>query len=156
MRPALVSALLLAGCASANLPAPSPVAQEVRLAPASAQTWRGNLRCGPVPGFSRLPLNQEIEVTVNGSTARYDRAVRVVETSVDSEVREQGSGTIAADGSLTLAGQASSPAYAYSAHYSGMLRPDGGASRLSGVQKWTARRTRATDRNCSMTLRRAS
>src|SRR5437764_16408 len=141
MRLALTPVLLLVGCAAATTP-PAPAAQGApspgQLA-GPAQVWRGALRCGPVQGFGSLPLNQPIEVTVSGNTARYDRAVRRTDTTAETDIHEHGGGTVAADGSLTLTGEATSPAYTYTAQYSGMLRPDGETSRLSGVQRWTSR-----------------
>jgi hypothetical protein len=157
MRIALVWPLLLTACATAASPP-----QTVRTAPAAnphdaaaaTQIWRGTLRCGPVLGLSRIPLTRPIQVTVTGNVAHYDHAIRIADTTIDTDVHERGDGAVAADGSLTLTGEASAPAYHYSAQYSGMLRPDGETSRLSGMQKWTSRRVRPYDRTCSMTLRR--
>jgi len=158
MRPALASLLMLAGCAAANTPPPpqaagaAPAGTPVASGP--AQIWRGALRCAPIPGIASLRLNQPIEVTVTGNAATYDRAVRRGDTGGETDIHERGGGTVAPDGSVTLTGQASAPAYRYSAQYSGMLQPDGGTSRLTGKQLWYPQRANPVDRNCSMTLRR--
>jgi hypothetical protein len=154
MRSAVVGILLLTGCAAATTPAPP--AQPVPPLAVTRQVWRGSLRCGPVQGLTAVPLNQPIEVTVFDNVARYDRPVRIPARSIESGVHEHGEGTVAPDGSVTLSGGAASPPYRYSAQYSGMLRPDGETSRLSGFQKWTAPRIRSHDRPCSMMLRRGS
>ena len=157
MRPALSWALLLSACAGANAPAPPQAARPVHSTPVAAtpaQVWRGALRCRPIRGIARQPLNQPVEVIVSGGVARYEHAVRRPDPGGAADVHEIGEGTIAPDGSLTLTGQASAQLFRYSAQYSGMLQPDGGPSRLAGKQSWYANRASPVERNCSMMLRR--
>ena len=126
-------------------------------APALAQTqappqvWLGDLRCGPIPGVSTIPLIQPIQIYVTGGVAHYERAVRRPDTASDTDVREVAQGKLAPDGSVQLKGSATSSAYRFTSEFSGRLPPGGGTAQLTGTQHWVMQRANSYDRPCTIT-----
>ena len=152
-RLALVLPLVAAACAVQPPSAPSVTAAEATTGP--SVVWRGRIQCGPIPGMVSRTLNQPIEVAVAGNQATYHRQIRRGDTGGETEYVEQGSGTVAPDGGVTLTGAANAPSFRYSATYEGRLPPEGGSTRLTGVQRWSARTINSYDRPCSLVLRRS-
>ena len=150
---AIVLPLVAAACAVQAPPSAPAVASAEAAGP--SVIWRGRIQCGPIPGMVSRTLNQPIEVAVAGDQATYQRQVKRGDTGGQTEYVEQGSGTVAADGGVTLAGAANAPSFRYSATYEGRLPPGGGSTRLTGVQHWSARTINSYDRPCSLVLRRS-
>jgi hypothetical protein len=123
------------------------------LAQSSPHVWRGEIRCGTIPGVATLPLRQPIEVVVSGNQARYSRSVRRADTSIASPFTEDGAGTVGADGAVVLTASVTARSFAYIARYQGRLPPEGGHGRLIGAQTWTAGTTQpGYQRACSIEL----
>jgi hypothetical protein len=115
--------------------------------------WKGEISCAKL-SFTKGPLKVPMDLTVSGGKATYSRDVlnadgsRIVGT-------EEGTGTVAADGAISLTAiwksAAEKPRYTYTASYSGNLSGDRGS--LRGTQIWSFDR-KTEDRSCSITLRR--
>jgi len=113
-------------------------------------TWRGTLTCGKLSftkGTQRVPLT----VTVSGGSARFTRQVyNPNNTAVVGT--EEGSGTVSADGAISLSSTWKSPTgrSSYTASYSGKLAKGGGS--LRGTQAWTLD-GKGENRSCSIVLK---
>jgi hypothetical protein len=113
--------------------------------------WAGQLTCAKL-SFTTGTLKIPMDLKIDGGKATYRREVlnrdgtRVVGT-------EQGSGTVAADGALTLTATWTSaedkPRFTYTASYAGKLAA--GAGTLRGAQIWSFDGKTET-RSCTITL----
>ncbi len=112
------------------------------------------IHCAVIPGLTTLTLNQPLTVTVTGNQAQYHRYVRKADTSVETGYVEQGGGTVAPDGTVTLSGSAVGRGFSYTASYAGRLPPGGGFTRLSGAQQWTGPKINPYRRGCFIDLKR--
>jgi hypothetical protein len=115
--------------------------------------WTGTIRCAKL-SFTKGPLKVPMDMTVEKGAATYSRDVlnadgsRIVGT-------EEGTGTIGADGKLTLKATWKSadekPRYTYTASYEGSFK--GNAANLKGTQVWSFDR-KTENRACTITLKR--
>ena len=127
-------------------------------APATAAdgTWQGTLHCDIIPGILSKPLVQPFQLDVRGGVARYERNVRMPDTTIASGYRESGEGQVGADGRLAVRGSGMAENATYTSDYTGILPPNGGLATLSGAQHWRFARHPAFDRPCDITLRRTN
>lgn len=96
------------------------------------------------------PVDVEFILTIRGATASYQRTVM----SYDGRQpvgQETGTGTVAADGTVTLQGGISGSLGAFVAHYTGRL--SGAHLDLSGTESFTA--PRQYERSCTISLDRS-
>jgi hypothetical protein len=119
---------------------------------ASAETWRGSIQCGIIPGMTTKPLFGDFEMSVDGARLTYDRPVHNADSASVSAIAESGDGTLA-DGAVTLRGGAVGSGYRYTATYQGKL--DASRATLVGEQVWTGGHLPAPfHRACKITLTR--
>ena len=125
-------------------------------ASAQAQTagadgiYRGRLRCAAIPSLTIAAVDVEFTLTIRGATASYQRPV----LSYDGRQtvgQESGTGTVGADGTVTLQGGVSGSLGVFVAHYSGRL--SGAHLDLSGTESFTA--PRQYERSCTISLDRS-
>jgi hypothetical protein len=122
----------------------------LRSAIASAETWRGTIQCGIIPGMTTKPLFGDFEISVDGSRVTYDRPMHNADSASVSGVAESGDGTLA-DGAVTLSGGAVGHGFRYTATYQGKL--EAGRATLVGEQVWTGGHLPAPfHRACKITL----
>lgn len=124
--------------------APAGAAAEV-----AAGTYSGTLNCAKLP-FTKGPQRAALKIQVSGGQASYTRSVGNEDNSI-TVGSESGSGTIAADGSVTLSGSWRGQRNSFSATYAGKIGASGG--KLSGRQNWSYNGQSYT-RPCSITLAR--
>jgi hypothetical protein len=111
--------------------------------------YRGRLRCAAIPTLTVAPVDVEFTMTVQGGRATYQRPV----LSYDGRQtvgEESGTGTVAADGTVTLRGGVSGSLGVFVAHYTGRL--SGTHLDLSGTESFTA--PRQYERSCTISLDR--
>jgi hypothetical protein len=128
--------------------------------PATAQSgqnfWRGRINCAKL-SFARSPQRVPMTLTVSGNAATYTHRVRVVYSRNNSPAvgTEVGSGTVAADGAITLSAMwtatGANPRLTYTASYSGRMHPD--TAELQGGQVWSYD-GKTENRSCSIRLNR--
>jgi hypothetical protein len=114
--------------------------------------WSGDITCARL-SFTTGTVKVPMSMTVSDNKATYNREVlnhdgsRVVGT-------EEGSGTVAPDGAISIAATWKSATegarYNYTASYSGKLT--GGQGKLSGTQVWTYD-GKSENRSCSIVLK---
>jgi hypothetical protein len=112
-------------------------------------TYRGRLRCAAIPTLTVAPVDVEFTLTVRGATATYQRPV----LSYDGRQpvgQENGTGTVAADGTVTLQGGVSGSFGVFVAHYTGRL--SGAHLDRSGTESFIA--PRQYERLCTISLDR--
>ncbi len=112
-------------------------------------TYRGRIRCAAIPSLTLAPVDVEFTLTIRGATATYQRPV----LSYDGRQtvgQETGTGTVAADGAVTLLGGISGSLGVFVAHYTGRL--SGAHLDLSGTESFTA--PRQYERSCTISLDR--
>lgn len=117
--------------------------------------WSGTITCDPV-GSTTRPLNTPFSLTVANGSVRYERRIFQPDGQWFGDF-ERGTGTVAADGGVTLTGQAVGQGTAAGSrgqmNYSG--RTSGGAMNLQGQQMWTGPRgTPLPARACTIRLSR--
>jgi hypothetical protein len=92
-------------------------------------------------------------MTVAAGTARFERDVLSAQSNTPSGIRERGTGTVAADGTIALTGAANGQQFAYEAKYRGKIAGDVG--KLTGSQHWLRTDMQgAIDRPCTIEIRR--
>jgi hypothetical protein len=127
------------------------VAASARAQPAGADgTYRGRLRCAAIPTLTVAPVDVEFTLTIHGATATYQRPV----LSYDGRQtvgQESGTGTVTADGTVTLQGGISGSLGVFVAHYSGRL--SGAHVDLSGMENFVS--PRQYERSCTSSLDRS-
>lgn len=104
-------------------------------------TYRGRIRCAAIPSLTVAPVDVEFTLTVRGTTATYQRPV----LSYDGRQtvgQENGTGTVGADGTVTLLGGVSGSLGVFVAHYTGRL--SGAHLDLSGANTSARARSRST------------
>ncbi len=114
--------------------------------------WKGEITCAKL-SFTKGTLKVPMEMTVADGKATYSREVtnadgsRIVGT-------EEGAGTVAADGTISLAATWKSATegarYNYTASYAGKL--SSGQGKLSGTQVWTFD-GKTENRSCAIALK---
>jgi hypothetical protein len=114
--------------------------------------WSGTFSCAKL-SFTKGPLKVAMDVTVANGVATYARDVlnadgsRIVGTA-------EGTGTIGADGKVTLSETWKSaderPRYTYTASYEGSFK--GNAANLKGTQVWSFDR-KTENRACTIALK---
>lgn len=139
--------LVIAAVTGALLPSPHAHAQ------AFDGKWTGTINCAKL-SFTKGALKVPMDMTVSGADATYMRDVlnadgsRIVGT-------EEGTGTVAADGKISLAATWKSaderPRYTYTASYAGVL--SGKSATIKGAQVWSFDR-KTENRNCTIALKR--
>jgi hypothetical protein len=112
-------------------------------------TYRGALDCAQLP-FTKGPQRVSLEVQVSSGRAGYSREV-YNETRTAVVGTETGSGTVSADGTMSMSGNWRGVRDSFSASYSGKLSASGG--QLSGRQNWSYK-GQSYARSCSITLTR--
>lgn len=120
-------------------------------APALAQTatWTGEIRC--TSGGSLGALRAPFKVTVTGTQARYERPVFNPQNASQIVGNETGSGQVAPDGSVRLAGDYSSPTSTLAGKYEGKLsRPE--AVLTGAVTTFNRQNRSGVERLCRITL----
>jgi hypothetical protein len=115
------------------------------------RTWRGQITCAKL-SFTKGTQNAAMVLTVSGDRATCSRQVYNRDNTAVVGT-EEGSGTIASDGAITLTAIWKSPnsKYSYTASYRGTLTRN--VARLRGTQVWTSNGKRE-NRNCSIALRK--
>jgi hypothetical protein len=111
----------------------------------------GTLSCAKST-FANAARREPITIEVTGAVARYRHTVLDEDGTAGVGI-ENGEGTIAKDGRVTLRGdwKSRTGGYSYEARYSGTLGAKGGE--LAGQQAWTIH-GRKGERSCTMTLSR--
>lgn len=127
------------------------------VAPAVAQSfdgvWEGDLHCETIPQVTSGPLRGKFTLTVEGTTARYERHILNPDSNVPSGNVESGGGTVAPDGAVRLEGRASGRRWSLTANYSGRLEER--RARLTGTQDWWFEGRGGTfARKCTLALAR--
>lgn len=125
---------------------------------ASAQsfdgTWRGDMTCAKL-SFTKGPQRVPIELVISGGAATFARKVWNQDRSAIVGT-EEGSGTVAATGAVTLSAvwkSAVTGRYTFTASYEGRLAARSG--QLNGRQVWMVD-AKSENRNCSIALKKAS
>jgi hypothetical protein len=142
----LLSILVCAGAAWTLSGLPS-------LAQSYDGTWRGEFACAKL-SFTRGPQRVPMTVTVSGNSASYTRQVYNQDNTAVVGT-EEGSGTVAGNGQLTLSAKWTSagpnPRYTYTASYSGTIT--GNTANLRGTQVWKFD-GKTENRSCTIALKR--
>ena len=119
---------------------------------AAAETWRGEIQCGTIPGLITKPLVGNFEMSTNGIHLTYVRPVHNPDSASLSGVVETGAGVLTG-ADVKLQGGAAARGYSYTSTYQGRI--EGGFAALSGEQVWTATGlSQPFHRACSISLRR--
>jgi hypothetical protein len=114
--------------------------------------YEGRISCGRLTDVKRV-WTSPFRMTVEDGAARYERPI--LRDGHGTGVYERGSGTVAANGRVGLAGRADGATYLFDAQYQGELAGD--AATLVGTQLWYIRgRDTRSERSCRIDLTRVS
>jgi hypothetical protein len=116
-------------------------------------TWHGEFACAKL-SVTRGPHRIRMSVTVSGNSATYSRQVYNQDNTAVIGT-EEGSGTVAGNGHITLSAKwrsaGPSPRYTYTASYSGTMTGD--TANLRGTQVWSFD-GKTENRSCTIALKR--
>ena len=125
-----------AAAAAPNAPSPQiaklpPVAAPSGKAAAGATRYVGHLACDRIPGLTNATVLAEMTIVANGTKLDFSRPVYSFDGK-QAVATESGTGTLAADGSVTLEGHMQGPIGRFDSSYQGTLKGD--QIELKGVE----------------------
>ncbi len=136
--------------ASAPSAAAAPAAGPGKSGPNDGR-YVGRITCEQIPNSTMGPVSVEAVVVVSGARADFSRSVLTLDGS-SIRGKETASGSLAADGTMSLTGGAQGPDWHFDSAYQGKLRD--GRIELSGTESIPRPGRSPYARNCKVSVAR--